>query len=77
MIEESRPWWKEWDGIHPGLEPLRVGRAAGAIGAIGLITAVFLDGTPIVLLLVVVGFNLGGATVAWRLSRRLEEEEER
>jgi hypothetical protein len=69
----ARPWWKEWKGLPAGVAPVTVGRAVAAVAAAAVLTAVALDGTPIVVLLAVLAFNIGGAVIAWHVSRRWED----
>ena len=70
-------WWREWDGVPPRVDAVIVRRVVVALAVAGMIAAVLLDGTPVVLLLAVVAFNVGGAMTAWRVSRRFDEQADR
>ena len=74
MILPTRPWWKEWEGLPARVTPATVARAVAAVAAAAVLTAVALDGTPIVVLLAVLAFNIGGAVMAWQMSRRWDDE---
>lgn len=73
MIVQPPPWWKEWDGVPTRGTPATVGRAIAALAAAAILTAVALDGTSVVVLLAVLAFNIGGAAITWRVSRRWED----
>jgi hypothetical protein len=70
-------WWREWDGLPARLRPVAVGWVVAGLAAAGLLTGIFLDGLSFVVLLVVLGFNVGGAIVVLRITRRFTEEGER
>lgn len=74
-VAGDQAWWREWDGQPPRFGSVIVGRAVIGLGTAGVLTGLFLDGLSFALLLAVLAFNVGGGVIAWRIARRLEEEE--